>query len=175
MGIFGISKVIVIIALLSGLLSGGYIWHKKEVELQLTKSVQELNLKHATEITKLTTKSSKVSLNLQQKAAENEQQKQQELVAIADKYNSLLSWVSAQPKYTTSTSNISRSPGTEEDRQQDVIGELRRRHAVDLAGYAKQTETLKHEVITCYKQYDAVKEALDKFRVDNQPRTSLKP
>ena len=168
-------KLVGFLIVLSSVCSGAYVWHNQQIKLQVQKAVQELNLEHAKEITRLTTKASKVSLGLQQQVKEQQDDKQKQVTLLNAKYSDLLGWVRSQPGSNTGTSNLPGSTSNAEVRSEDVIGELRRRHAIDLAGYASKTETLKLEVLACYRQYDTVKQALDKYRADNTPKTDLKP
>lgn len=159
-------KVILVLALLFG----AYVWHRSEVKIAVNEAVTAIEAQASRERFKLLDRANKESFKLKEQIAKNKQEKERELQIADTKYKSLVAWVWNLPS-TTSSSNSAGSTGNSEDRSEEIIGELRRSNAEALAGYAYQTEELKVNLLACYRDYDAVKAARDKFIKENKPNS----
>lgn len=167
MSFFGDWKVKLAIVL--ALVFGAYVWHKAEVKVAVNEAVTQIEAQVTKERFKLLDKANDESYRLKEQIAKNKQEKDRELQIANDKYNNLLEWVRNLPS-TTGSSDSTGDTGDSKDRSEEIIAELRRRHAASLAGYSQDTEELKIHLQQCYRDYDAVKAARDKFVKENQSK-----
>lgn len=157
------------ITLVLALIFGVYTWHKAEVKIAVNEAVTAIETQATKERFKLLDRANEESFKLKEQIAKTKQDKERELQIADTKYRDLLQWVRNLPG-TTSGSDSTGSTGNSEDRSEEIIGELRRSNAEALAGHAYQTEELKVNLIACYRDYDAVKAARDKFVKENKPQ-----
>lgn len=155
-------KLVLVVALIFG----AWAWHTKEVSTAVSQAEQRIELQYAREVFKLKDRANEESISLKSKILEQQKEKKRELEIANRNYESLREWLRNLP---ISGSNSTRSTGNSEDRSEEIIGELHRSNAEALAGYAYQTEELKVNLIACYRDYDAVKAARDKFIKENKP------
>lgn len=158
-------KVILVFALIFG----AYVWHRSEVKIAVNEAVTAIEAQTTKERFKLLDRANEESFKLKEQIAKTKQEKERELQIADTKYRDLLHWLRNLPS-TTSDSDSTGSTGNAEDRSEEIIGELRRSNAEALAGYAYQAEELKVNLIACYRDYDAVKAARDKFVKENKPK-----
>jgi hypothetical protein len=159
-------KLLVLVIVLGSL----FAWHRVEVNKAVTKAVAEVELQVHREKFKLLDKANEESIKLKEQLTRNKQEKDRELQAANSKYNALSEWVHNLPS-TTSDSNISRDTGDSEARSEEVIAELRRRHANSFARYSFDAEEVKVHLVQCYKDYDAAKVSIDKFLKENASKS----
>jgi len=159
-------KVILVLALIFG----AYVWHKAEVKIAVNEAVTDIEAQATKERFKLLDRANEESFKLKEQIAKTKQEKERELQIADTKYRDLLHWLRNLPS-TTSDSGSTGSTGNPEDRSEEIIGELRRSNAEALAGYAHQAEELKVNLIACYRDYDAVKAARDRFVKENKPKS----
>ena len=148
-----------------------FAWHKVLVHEAVTEAVAEVELQAQREKFKLLDKANNESIILKEQIAKNKQEKDRELQIANTKYNNLLAWVRNLPS-TTGSSDSTGDSGDSEARREEVIAELRRRHASDLAKYSNNAEEVRIALQQCYRDYDAVKKARDKFIEENTPKTN---
>lgn len=158
------------IVLVLALIFGAYTWHRSEVKIAVNEAVTVIEAQTTKERFKLLDRANEESFKLKEQIAKTKQEKERELQIADTKYKSLVVWVRNLPSATRS-SDSTRSTGNSEDRSEEIIGELRRSNAEALAGYAYQAEELKVNLIACYRDYDAVKAARDKFIKENKPKS----
>lgn len=159
-------KIIIVLTLVFG----AYVWHKAEVKIAVNEAVTAIEAQTTKERFKLLDRANEESFKLKEQIAKIEQEKERELQIADTKYKSLVTWVRNLPS-TTSGSDSAGSTRDAKDRSEEVIGELRRSNAEALAGYAYQAEELKINLVACYRDYDAVKSARDKFVKENTLNT----
>ena len=150
-------------------ITGMYFFHVSEVKIAVNEAVTAIEAQTTKERFKLLDRANEESFKLKEQIAKTKQEKERELQIADTKYRDLLHWLRNLPS-TTSGSGSTRSTGNSEDRSEEIIGELRRSNAEALAGYAYQTEELKVNLIACYRDYDAVKAARDRFVKENKPK-----
>ena len=156
--------------LLLALLFGAWTWHRAEVKIAVNEAITKIEAQQDKERLKLLDKANEESNKLKEQILKNKQEKDRELQAANTKYNSLVEWV-RNLQSTTITSDITGGSRDSEARSEEVISELRRRHANDLARLSYDAEEIKVHLEQCYKDYDAVKAARDKFVKDNTPKS----
>ncbi len=158
------------LVILSIALVGLFAWHKVQVHKDVTAAVAEVELRVNQEKFKLLDKANEESIRLKEQIAKNKKDKDREIQAANAKYNSLLEWVRDLPS-TTSNGDSTGDSRDSEDRREEVIAELRRRHAEDIARLGFDAEEVRIALRQCYRDYEAVKAARDKFIQENTPKT----
>ena len=143
-----------------------FAYHKIEVNKAVTQATNELKLEYAQQVFRQIEIAKDESIKLKQEKEEVDAQYKKNLASANARYNSLRDWVSHLPKYPNGGDNPG-NPGDAESKPQDTIGELSRADGNDLAEYGLKTETLRLGLVSCYAQYDSVKEKLDKLRLEN--------
>ena len=159
-------KLLILVIVLVSL----FAWHKVLVHEAVTEAVAEVELQAQREKFKLLDKANNESMRLKEQIAKNKQEKDRELQIANTKYNTLLAWVRNLPS-TTGSSDSTGDSRDSEARREEVIAELRRRHANDLAKYSNDAEEVRIALQQCYRDYDVVKKARDKFFEENTPKT----
>ena len=145
-----------------------FAYHKIEVNKAVTQATNELKLEYAQQVFRQIEIAKDESIKLKQEKEEVDAQYKKNLASANARYNSLRDWVSHLPKYPSGGDNPG-NPGDAESKPQDTIGELSRADGNDLAEYSLKTETLRLGLVSCYAQYDSVKEKLDKLRLQSSP------
>ena len=159
-------KIVILIALLFG----AWTWHRAEVKIAVKEAVSQIEAQQDKERLKLLDKANEESNKLKEQILKNKQEKDRELQAANTKYNSLVEWV-RNLQSTTIPSDSTGDSRNSEARSEEVISELRRRHAIDLARLSYDAEEIKVHLEQCYRDYDAVKAARDKFVKDSTPKS----
>lgn len=151
------------------LLSSMYFWHVSELKIIVNKAEMTLAQKYQKEISILEDKAKHSTEVLTSVIESNNKERKIELQNSTRKYNDLKRWLYDLPS-KTSPSNPPGDTQDSEDRAREVIAELRRRHADDLAEYSLRAEEVRVHLVQCYKEYDSVKDTLDAFREDSRLR-----
>lgn len=160
-------KLIGVVVISLGLI----FWHTTDVKLKVQAAESAVRLEMTQQYNKRTTelKDSAVKTQTELQNTVTKQQKEHNAkvhnlnLRIADLSNSL----SDRPKRPSSDSSI---PGDTQDGTctAGCNGQgLYQDDAKFLGWYAGQAEELKEGLIQCYRQYDTVKDTLDKFKIDN--------
>ena len=174
------------LGVISVVIAGAYIWHVQDVnhkvEQARTNERNALVIQYSKQAIKLQDNAYLAEVELKDKIKRITDDKNKELSSVNTKYINLLNWLSAQSSDSstgkqTSVSNGTINPeGTGGINQQgllqgDAVSTWEfNKSAIELIGFAKQTEELKVYLLSCYKQYDQVLEDQQRFRVDNTPR-----
>ena len=160
-------KFIGVVVVVLGLI----FWHTAETKLkvQAAQSAVRLELvqQYNKQTTELNAQSTKVQSELQAKVTTQQKEHNAKVhnlnLRVADLSNSL----SNRPSRPSSDSSIPDSTSNGACTTGCNGQGLYQDDARFLARYAGQAEELKVNLVMCYKQYDTVKETLDKFKVDN--------
>lgn len=172
------------LVIISAVIAGAYIWHVQDVTHKVEQAViterNSLLVQYSKQAIKLQDNAYLAEVNLQNKIKRITDDKQKELSSVNAKYLDLLNWLSAQSSNTgkqtsipNGTSNTESTSGANRQGllQGDAIGVTEfNNSAIELIGFAKQTEELKVYLLSCYKQYDQVLEDQQKFRLQNTDR-----
>lgn len=160
-------KLVGTAAIILGLL----VWHTTYVDQKVHRAESAVRLEITQQYNKRTTEikdeSVKVQTELQAKVHTQQKEHNAKIhnlnLRVADLSNSL----SNRPLRPSGDSgDTSSTPNGESPKGATGAG-LYQDDGAFLARYAGQTEELKVNLLMCYKQYDTVKDTLDKFRVDN--------
>lgn len=160
-------KLVLVVALIFG----AWAWHTKEVSIAVSQAEQKLELQHAREIFKLKDRANEESIALKSRIEKQRKEKDAKIKDADARYNDLLAWVQSQSSNSTSTSGVPSNPGNAESTGRTYFGGLYTEDAVAIAENSRTTERLKIELLACYKQYDEVKDSLEKFKAKNAPKT----
>ena len=156
-------KLVGTAAIILGLL----VWHTNYVDQKVKQAESAVRIEITQQYNKRTTelKDESVKVQTELQTQVHTQQKEHNAkvhnlnLRIADLSNSL----SNRPLRPDSTNNGACTAGCNgQGLYQD--------DAKFLGWYAGQAEELKEGLIQCYRQYDTVKETLDKFKADNTPK-----
>ena len=160
-------KLIGVVVVSLGLL----FWHSTDVKLKVQQAESAVRLEMTQQYNKHTTelKDSAVKTQTELQNTVTAQQKEHNAkvhnlnLRVADLSNSL----SNRPLRPSGDSgDTSSTPNGESPKGATGAG-LYQDDGAFLARYAGQAEELKVNLLMCYKQYDTMKETLEKFKVDN--------
>lgn len=154
-------KLVIIAIVLSSL----FAYHEYDKHVAVNDAVTELREGQAREIFKLKDRANEATIALRKEFDKNQKAKNEQIKIANSKYESLYSWVHNLP---ASGGYLPGGSSSGTDRSEDVIGGLRRSSAESIAKLGYDAEQLKIHLVQCYKDYDSVKDTLDKFRKDNQ-------
>ena len=158
----------------AAIIIGVLIWHTTYVNQKVHQAESAVRLEITQQYNKRTTElkdeSTKVQTELQTKVHNQQKEHRDKVHNLNLRINDLSDSLSNRPGRPTSTSDISISPSNGTCTAGCDGQGLYQDDAKFLGWYAGQAEELKEGLLQCYKQYDTVKETLDKFKVDNSPK-----
>ena len=155
--------IILVIVLISAI-----AWHKVEVNKAVTEAVAEIELNLAKENFKLKERSLNAQIALQESFAKIQKEKDAKIKTLNARVASLTRSLQERPN-RPEPSGVSNDSRVEETKQGATGAQLYREDGIFLAREAARAELIKEELLTCYKSYDAAKEALDKYKKENTP------
>ena len=144
-----------------------YFWHDHKVTQMKESFAIELKVKLEEQAKELTLKAKEVSKEIRNETKSITKDKESRIDAINKYSTGILNGL----QHRQSRSNQSTNPGdscNSEGSKGSTGKELLREDAEFLTREATRAEQLRIELDSCYKQYDLVKDSLDKFREDNQ-------
>lgn len=159
-------KLAIVIFVLTSL----FTYHKVLVHEAVTKAVSDIHLQQSKENFKLRERSLNAQVALQESFDNIQKEKDVKIKSLNSRVATLTLSLQSRPS-RTEPSGVSNDASNQETRQGNTGLELYREDSKFLVGEAARAELIKEELLTCYKSYDAAKETLDKFKVDNTPRT----
>lgn len=154
-------KWLIILALSTALLIAGYSWHRSVVNTEVGIAVQKIQLELTTKELELKNLKDNKQRQINTKVAEINANKDAELRKARSDADNLRAFIAGLPNNGSNQSN-SKQSGTAsvaEGRPEDILGVLRRSHAVALARYSEDAETVRVGLLSCYKQYDELRNA----------------
>jgi hypothetical protein len=147
-----------------------FVWHRVEVNKAVTQATNELKLEYSKEVFRQIEIAKDESIKLKKEKEKADAEYKKNLASANARYESLHRWLSNLPKHHSASDNPG-NPGDAESRPKDIVGKLSRADGENLAQYGLTTETLRQGLLSCYRQYDTVKEKLDKLRLQNSSKT----
>lgn len=163
-------KSVVITAIITGVLSSFYFWHTSEVKIAVTKAETALIAKYKEQADLLEAKSKKASSKIKDQQQKSDKEKDAKVKQLDTELDAFIAGLLNRPERPEVTSSNTRDSSNAESTKGATGAELYRNDAEVLARYATKAEQLKIELLACYRQYDEVKQVLDKFRKDNPSR-----
>lgn len=160
-------KAGIAVIVLSSCLTASYFWHKSEVKIAVSKAEIALIAKYKKQSDLLEAKSKKASSKLKDQQQKSDKEKDAKVKQLDTELDAFVAGLLNRPERPEVTSSNTRDSSNAESTKGATGAELYRSDAEVLARYATKAEQLKIELLACYKQYDEVKQVLDKFRKDN--------
>lgn len=152
-------KWVAIISLCIGL----FFWHKYEVKVAVNEYAVTHQLEYAKELTRLTEINIKTKSELENKVKVLQENKDAEIKNINARYDSIITGLQHRPSRQEYQSNSTNNTSNPESTKGTTGAGLYREDANFLAGYARDTERLKVELIQCYRQYEDVQTTVNNF------------
>lgn len=144
-----------------------FAWHKYEVHTAVFEAKTEIQAEYKERKRQLQNDADNTQKELEAKIKLQEEKKNAEIKIANRKYNDLLGWVHNLPS-TSSRGDSTINPTNPEIGQQDVIGELRRKHAEEFARYSLRAETVRINLLQCYRQYDEAAKTIEDFKAKHK-------
>ena len=157
------------------IISCTYIWHTSQVNQAVQKAEYEIAISYANEYSKLKEQADKESRELNKRINEINYDKRTKLNYITTKYNDLV--ISLQHRKDRPSSESS-NPGNTSNAEstEGATGlQLYKSDAIFLSWFSGQTARLQAELISCYKQYDEVRDTLNNFKDKQNEDASRMP
>jgi hypothetical protein len=142
---------------------GALFWHKYEVKVAVNEYAVTHQLEYAKELTRLTEINIKTKSELENKVKILKDNKDAEIKTINARYDSIITGMQYRPSRQEHKSNSTNNTSNPESTKATTGAGLYKEDANFLAGYARDTERLKVELIQCYKQYDDVQTTVNNF------------
>jgi hypothetical protein len=163
-------KVISVILILMGL----FFWHTTQVNLKVQQAQSAVRFELTQEYNKRTIElkdqSNKVQTELQSTVTKQQKEHNDKIHNLNLRITDLSNSLSHRPERPPGTSSIPISPPNAACTTGCTGQGLYQDDAKFLGWFSGQAEELKEGLVQCYKQYDTVKETLNKFKVDNTPK-----
>ena len=144
-----------------------YFWHDSKVHQMKEGFAIELKVKLDEQKQELTQKAKEVSKEIKNEITSIDSTKQNKIKDINKSSAGILNGLQQRPS-RANQSDYSRDSCNAESPKASTGRELSREDAEFLAREATRADQLRLELDSCYKQYDLVKESIDKFREENQ-------
>ena len=158
-------KLVILIIILVSLFS----YHKVLVNKAVTEAVAEIELNLAKENFKLKERSLNSQIALQESFDNIQKDKDAKIKNLNARVASLTRSLQERPNRPDS-SGVSNNSRVEEGSGYVAADRLYRDDAAVAIWFATRTEGLKLELQSCYKSYDAAKEALDRYKKENESK-----
>lgn len=145
-----------------------FAWHKVLVNKAVTEAVAEIELNLAKENFKLKERSLNAQIALQESFDNIQKEKDAKIKTLNARVASLTRSLQERPS-RPEPSGVSDDSRVEETPKGATGAQLYRQDGEFLARESARAELIKEELLTCYKSYDAAKEALDKYKKEITP------
>ena len=152
-----------------------YTWHTSQVKQAVQKAEYEIAISYANKYSKLKEQAEIESRELNNRINEINYDKQTKLNSITTKYNDLV--ISLQHRKDR-PSGESSNPGNTSNAEstEGATGlQLYKSDAIFLSWFSGQAARLQAELISCYKQYDEVRDTLNNFKDKQNEDASRTP
>lgn len=146
-----------------------FAWHRVLVHEAVTEAVAELELNISKENFKLKERSLNAQIELQQSFDNIQKNKDAKIKNLNARVAFLTRSLQERPN-RPEPSGVPVNPGVEESSGYVAADRLYRDDAAVAIWFATRTEGLKLELQSCYKSYDAAKEALDRYKKENESK-----
>lgn len=160
------TKVAIILIVLASL----FAWHKHEVSLAVAQSTAQIELQYSKEKFKLIDKAQTETYTLRDQVEQITKDKNAKIKALDARVAALTASLSSRPDRPASNGSVPGSTSNAESTGFVDASRLYRSDAEVAIWFASRTEGLKVHLESCYRQYDEVKDKLDKFKRDNSSK-----
>lgn len=144
-----------------------YFWHDSKVHQMKEGFAIELQVKLEKQKQELTLKAKETSKEISNEAISIDSTKQNKIKDINRSSAGILNGLQQRPS-RANQSDYSRDSCNAESPKASTGRELSREDAEFLTREATRADQLRLELDSCYKQYDLIKESIDRFREENQ-------
>ena len=151
-------------------LSSLFFWHQSEVKTAVVKATNVIELQYAREKFKLIDRAQAETFALRDQVDAITKDKNVKVQALNARVATLTRSLSERPERPASNGSVPGSTSNGESPGFVDASRLYRSDAEVAVWFAARTEGLKVHLETCYRQYDEVKDKLDKFKRDNTPK-----
>lgn len=151
-------------------LSSLFFWHKYEVKTAVVEATNAVELQYAKEKVKLIDRAQAETFALRDQVDAITKDKNAKIKTLDGRIATLTRSLSERPERPASNGSVPGSTSNAESPGFVDASRLYRSDAEVAVWFAARTEGLKVHLETCYRQYDEVKDKLDKFKRDNTPK-----
>lgn len=161
-------KVLTNVAICVLAVAGTYFWHEGKVHEVENRVRIEMTQEYKRQIDQLTVSAIKSESELKDQLRKVEDEKQIQKAIDADRINDLIASLRNRPERPTSQSNPPGDTCNCKGEEGATGVQLYRPDAEFLTGFSGMATELQTELKVCYRKYDEVKAASDKFMEDNK-------
>ena len=158
------------LAIIMLVLSSLFFWHQYEVNTAVVEATTQIELQYAREKFKLIDRAQAETFALRDQVDAITKDKNVKVQALNARVATLTRSLSERPERPASNGSVPGSASNAESPGFVDASRLYRSDAEVAVWFAARTEGLKVHLETCYRQYDEVKDKLDKFKRDNTPK-----
>ena len=164
------NKYIISGLIVIALIVGGLFWHNNQVENYKQEIVTQIANDYNKRIIILQNNADAKEAELLKQIQENKGEAIIQRDLIVSNYESIIAGLQQRPKRSTSSSNSTGNTRNGERPTGATGKELYRDDAEFLAGFSRETALIQSYLLQCYKDYEAVKDAFEKFKRENPTR-----
>ena len=151
-------------------LSSLFFWHQYEVKTAVVEATNTVELQYAKEKFKLIDRAQAETFALRDQVDIITKDKNVKVQALNARVATLTRSLSERPERPASNGSVPGSTSNAESTQGATGLRLYRSDSIFLTRLSGETAELQTELKACYRQYDEVKDKLDKFKRDNTPK-----
>ena len=151
-------------------LSSLFFWHQYEVKTAVVEATNAVELQYAKEKFKLIDRAQSETFALRDQVDAITKDKNVKVQALNARVATLTRSLSERPERPASNGSVPGSTSNAEGTEGATGLRLYRPDSIFLTRLSGETAELQTELKACYRQYDEVKDKLDKFKRDNIPK-----
>ena len=151
-------------------LSSLFFWHQSEVKTAVVEATNAIELQYAKEKFKLIDRAQAETFALRDQVDIITKDKNVKVQALNVRVATLTRSLSERPERPASNGSVPGSTSNAESTEGATGLRLYRPDSIFLTRLSGETAELQTELKACYRQYDEVKDKLDKFKRDNTPK-----
>ena len=151
-------------------LSSLFFWHQYEVKTEVVKATNAIELQYTKEKFKLIDRAQAETFALLDQVDAITKDKNVKVQALNARVATLTRSLSERPERPASNGSVPGSTSNAESTEGATGLRLYRPDSIFLTRLSGETAELQTELKACYRQYDEVKDKLDKFKRDNTPK-----
>lgn len=157
------NKIAIYLVCIAIAVTGIFYLHKHQVDKAVTAAYAQVENEHNKRLIALMNKADAESLVLKATIKEQQNETKTAIADINKRYSIVIAGLQQRPERPTGKSDNTSSTGTTESTVGAYPAELFREDSQDIAAVGKAADELKEYLLQCYKQYDEVKDAIERF------------
>ena len=162
------NRIAVYIVCIAIAVFGLFYLHNKQVDKAVNAAYTQMENESNKRLLTLMKKADAESIELKAKIKEQQDEKQIAIDDINKRHAAIVAGLRNRPERPTSQGNYTAITGNAESTAGAYPAELFREDAEDFAAVGKAADELKIYLLQCYRQYDEVKDSIEKFNQENQ-------